>query len=109
MLEVVGGRRASVQLDGVVSASVLRYVRAARGVGGGVVVLRSLRLSFPADQVVEAAALVGAAGRVRAVAARFEHADAGWRCVAFRILFMIRSPAAAFAVRGLSQRRRGTP
>ena len=67
-------------------AAVLRYVRAARGVGGGALVLRSVRLCFPAEQVVEVAAVARAVDRVRAVAARFEHADGGWRCVVFRIL-----------------------
>ena len=86
MFEVIAGRRLSGQLDAVVSPSVLRYVRAARGAGGGALVLRSVRLCFPAEQVVEVAAVVRAVDRVRAVAARFEHADGGWRCVAFRIL-----------------------
>ena len=73
-------------MAGVVSPSVLRYVRAVRSVGGVVLVLRSVRLCFPAEQVVEVAAVVRAAGRVRAVAARFEHTDRGWRCVVLRIL-----------------------
>jgi len=70
----------------VVAPSVLRYVRAARGADRGALVLRSVRLCFPAEQVVEAAAVARAADRVRAVAARFEHTDDRWRCVAFRIL-----------------------
>ena len=86
MFEVIAGRRLSGQLDGVVASSVLRYVRAVRSVGGGALVVRSVRLCFPAEQVVEVAAVVRAADRVRAVAARFEHTDGGWRCVAFRIL-----------------------
>ena len=62
----------------------LRYVRAAaaaarRGaqVGAGV---------LPVEQVAEVAAVVTLAGRVRAVAARFEQHTGQWRCVAFRIL-----------------------
>jgi hypothetical protein len=86
VFEVIAGRRPVVQLDGLVSGSVSRYVRAARQARGGVTVLRSLQLCFPTDGVVEAAAVVRADGRVRAVAAQFEHDDGGWRCVAFRIL-----------------------
>jgi len=84
MFEVIGSRRPSGQLASMVSPSVLRYVRAARGAGG--LVLRSLRLCFPTGTAVEAAGVAGVSGRVRAVAARFEHVDGGWRCVAFRIL-----------------------
>jgi hypothetical protein len=86
VFEVIAGRRPAVQLDGLVSGSVSRYVRAAREARGAVVVLRSLRLSFLTDEALEAAAVVRAGGRVRAVAARFEDVDGGWRCVAFRIL-----------------------
>jgi hypothetical protein len=86
VFEVIAGRRPVVQLDAVVSGPVGRYVRAAREARGAVVVLRSLRLCFPADEVVEAAAVVRAGGRVHAVAARFENSSGGWRCVAFRIL-----------------------
>ncbi len=86
VFEVIAGRRPVVHLDAVVSGSVGRYVRTAREARGGVVVLRSLRLCVPADGVVEAAAVVRAGGRVRAVAARFEHADGGWRCVVFWIV-----------------------
>ena len=86
MFEVIAGRRLSGQLDAVVAPSVLRYVRAARGAGGAALVLRSVRLCFPAEQVVEVAAVARAVDRVRAVAARFEHGDSVWRCVAFRIL-----------------------
>jgi hypothetical protein len=86
MVEAIAGRRLSGQLNAVVAPSVLRYVRAVRSVGGGALVLRSVRLCFPVEQVVEVAAVVRAVDRVRAVAARFEHVDGGWRCVAFRIL-----------------------
>jgi hypothetical protein len=59
MVEVIAGRRLSGQLDAVVAPSVLCYVRAARSVGGGALVLRSVRLCFPAEQVVEVAAVSG--------------------------------------------------
>jgi hypothetical protein len=40
----------------------------------------------PTQQAVEAASVVEVELRVRAVAARFEHEQAGWCCTAFRIL-----------------------
>lgn len=86
MLEVIAGRRGSGQLGAVVSPSVLRYLRAARGMSKSVLVVGSVRLCFPAEQAVEVAAVARAVDRVRAVAARFEHGDGGWRCVALRIL-----------------------
>jgi hypothetical protein len=87
VLEVIDGRRPAAQLDGVVAPSVLRYLRAAC-VAGPVRVSRlgSLRVCRPTEQAAEAAAVVEVDQRVRAVAARFEHQQAGWRCVAFRIL-----------------------
>ena len=75
LFEVIGGRREVRQLDGVVSPSVLRYVRAAQA--GGAVGCGPA-LCCPADGVVEVATVVRSANRVRAVAARFEHAEGGW-------------------------------
>jgi hypothetical protein len=39
----------------------------------------------PTEQAVEAVAVAVIGRRVRAVAARFEHQQTGWRCVAVRI------------------------
>jgi len=88
VLEVIDGRRPAAQLDGVVAPSVLRYARAARLAGPPVRVsrLRSLRMCRPTAEALEAAAVVVIGQRVRAVAARFEHEQTGWRCVAVRIL-----------------------
>ena len=87
ILEVIDGRRPSGHLDSLATPSVLRYVRATRPMQprrGGV--LRSVRVCCPVEQVAEVAAVITFAGRIRAVAARFEQ-DAGQRrCVAFRIL-----------------------
>ena len=40
----------------------------------------------PDEQVAEFAAVVGYGNRTRALAARFEHDDDGWRCMGLRIL-----------------------
>jgi hypothetical protein len=51
MFEVIAGRL-SEQFDAVVAPSVVRAALGARRAGGGALVLRSVRLRFPADQVV---------------------------------------------------------
>lgn len=88
LLEVVDGRRRVEQVAAVASPSVCRYMRAARlgQAAPRVFRVRSLRLCRPAESVLEAAAVVAIAGRVRALAARLERTDGAWRCVAFRIL-----------------------
>ena len=63
MFEVMVGRRDVRQVEGVVTPSVQRYLKAARPAGATAVVLRSLRLCFPADDVVEVAAVVRSADR----------------------------------------------
>jgi hypothetical protein len=101
VLEVIDGRRPAAQLDGVVVASVLRYVRAARPARRPVRVSRllSLRVCRPVEHAVEAAAVVGVDQRVRAVAARFELEQAGWRCVPAAGAVQ-RAPATCSAARG---------
>jgi hypothetical protein len=87
LLEVIGGRRPAGQLAPLVEPSVLRYLRATRPTTpAGPLVLVSVRVCVPAEQVAELAAVIGYGHRTRALAARFEQGDDGWRCVAFRIL-----------------------
>ena len=84
LLEVIGGRRPAGQLAPLVEPSVLRYLHATRSTSP--VVLASVRVCVPAEQVAELAAVIGDGHRSRALGARFEHDDNGWRCVLFRIL-----------------------
>jgi Family of unknown function (DUF6459) len=88
LMEALDGRRGAAQLEAVAAPTVRRYVRAARLARGParVTQLRSLRLCCPYEDVVEAAAVVVIAGRIRAVAARMELQVDEWRCTAFRIL-----------------------
>ena len=89
LVEVYDGRRPVEQMRRVAAPAVLRYVRASRPVqaprrAGRVL---SYRVSRPAEDAVEASAVVALNGRVRAVAARFEScAPTGWLCTAVRIL-----------------------
>ncbi len=86
-VEALSGRRPVQQLmpwtDDAVYAQLSRCVRTRRLVGGPGV-LRSLRISEPADGVVEVCAVVGGAERSRAVAARLEDTDGRWRCTALQ-------------------------
>ena len=60
MLEVIGGLRPAAQLATVTVARVLRYLRATRATAQArPVVLRSMRVCVPAEQVAELAAVVG--------------------------------------------------
>ena len=87
MSEVIGGRRPAGQLSTLAAPSVLRYLRAARLTApAGPLVLVSVRVCVPAEQVAELAAVVGYGERARALAARFGQGDDGWQCVTFRIL-----------------------
>lgn len=88
VFEVIDGRRPAEQLTRVVTAPVLRYIRAARleRCPARVSRLLSLKMCRPTDGAVEAAAVAALETRIRAVAARFEHDPSGWRCVALRIL-----------------------
>ncbi|MBW0088702.1 hypothetical protein I4I73_06460 [Pseudonocardia sp. KRD-184] len=88
LVEVVDGRRPVEQLRRVAAPPVLRYVRAAcptrrpRRVGQ----VRSWRVSRPAENAVEASAVVALNGRVRAVAAGLELEAGEWLCTSVRIL-----------------------
>jgi hypothetical protein len=90
-VEVLDGRRPLAHLAPHLAPPALRYVRAARRTGAvhrEASRLTSLHLSRPVEEAVEVAAVCRLAGRVRALAARFEgHAGdpAGWRCVTVRL------------------------
>lgn len=88
LLEVLDGRRPADQLRTVAEPVVVRYARAARPTRPPQRVARvlSLRVSRPAEQAVEAAAVISLGGRIRAMASRFEQSPQGWRCAAVRIL-----------------------
>ena len=87
MLEVITGRRPGRQLATVTEAQVRRYLRAARPTAlARPLVLVSVRVCVPAEQVAELAAVLGYGQRTPAMAARFEQGGDGWRCVTFRIL-----------------------
>lgn len=87
-MEALSGRRPVQQLmpwtDDAVYAQLSRRVRSRR-TAGGPGVLRSLRISEPADGVVEVCAVVDGAERSRAVAARMEGTDGRWRCTALQL------------------------
>jgi hypothetical protein len=109
VLEVRAGRRPLAQLNGLVTARVLRYVAAEanrpaardRGPGRAVVVgagpaLRAVRVCRPTDHAAEVSAVWRDRGRYRALAARFERQPAGrpddpeagryaWRCTVLRL------------------------
>lgn len=88
-LEALAGRRPVQQLmpwtDDVVYAQVSRAVRH-RTASTTPGVLRSMRLSEPADGVAEVCAVVSGSDRSRAVAARLEGSDGRWRCTALRLI-----------------------
>jgi hypothetical protein len=98
VVEVLGGVRDLEQLGRWLSEGVYRHLlrrsiiaargRAARGqaparpfahVGG-------TRITFPADNVVEATVLLHGSARTRAVAIRLEGLDARWRATALAVL-----------------------
>jgi len=88
-LEALAGRRSVQQLmpwtDDVVYAQVSRAVRH-RIADTAPGVLRSVRVSEPADGVAEVCAVVSGADRTRAVAARLEGSDGKWRCTALQLV-----------------------
>jgi len=88
LLEVLDGRRSAEQLRAVAEPVVIRYARAARPTRRPQRVGRvlSLRVSRPAEQAVEAAAVISLGGRIQAMASRFEQSPQGWRCTTVRIL-----------------------
>ena len=89
VLEALAGRRSVQQLmpwtDDAVYAQLSRTVRR-RVSTEGPGVLRSLRVTEPADGVAEVCAVIAGPARTRAVAARLEGADGRWRCTALHLL-----------------------
>lgn len=86
LLEVRGGRRPATQLATWVTPALLRTIRARAQADGPRYRLRQVHACHPSDAVVEVCATADTAGRARAVAARFEHGPAGWRCIAFAVV-----------------------
>jgi hypothetical protein len=107
VLEVVAGRRPAVQLHGMVTRRVLRYVAAEAnrpathghvirrlpgraGTGSSASGLRALRICQPTDEAAEISAVWRQQGRYRALAARFElvypaEREPRWRCTVLRL------------------------
>lgn len=86
-LEVLDRRRPLAQLTTHFAAAPLRCWRVAveQRRPRSPAHLRGLRLCLPCPGVAEAAATCAIDGRVRAVAARFERSERGWRCTAIRL------------------------
>jgi hypothetical protein len=91
VIEAATGRRAAAQLGSHTSpgvqAGLLRDAgRISRlGTAARPATLHSMRLTEPADGVVEAAATVRVGPRYRAIAFRLEGLDGRWRCVRLQI------------------------
>jgi hypothetical protein len=87
-LEVLDRRRPSAHIAARVSPPVLRYLQLATGRRHArrPVRLRRMRLCLPRSGVAEVAVTCELDGRVRALAARFEHRRAGWCCTVLRLL-----------------------
>lgn len=92
VVEVLGGRRSPAQLTrwmthevhlvlGVRAAASARALRRT----GREPVVKSVRLSSPADGIVEASAVVIDTDRVRALAMRLEGLDGRWRVTALEV------------------------
>lgn len=88
-LEVLDGRRPLAHLGRHLDAPALRYWRAAVGAGSARPVtpsqVRRILLCQPCVGVAEVSAVCRIHGRTRALAARFEAADGGWRCTVLRL------------------------
>ncbi len=98
IVEVIDGRRSAGHLERAVSPAVLSYLTAAlraglrprrRTVDGGQAKIRSVHLQLPSDGIAEVSAVWQRAGRIAALAARFEQAEdavpLGWRCTYLRL------------------------
>jgi len=91
VIEAATGRRAAGQLGSHTSAGVQAGLvrdagRISRlGTAARPATLHSMRLTEPADGVVEAAATVRVGARYRAIAFRLEGLDGRWRCVRLQI------------------------
>jgi len=88
-LEALDGRRPLGQLAPHFAPSALRYLRAARRPPCGEPArLTSVHVGRPGPDAAEVAAVFRLAGRVRALAARFERppdCPRAWQCVAIRL------------------------
>lgn len=89
-LEVLAARRSARQLQQWTSPAVFSDLakvgqRAASRAPAAAPVVRSVRVSEPADGVAEVCAVVRRGSRYHAVAARFEGVDGRWRCVQLQI------------------------
>jgi hypothetical protein len=86
-LEVLDGRRSAVQLAAHFAPTALRYWRAATGQRTPRAPARHgpLRLCLPRPGAAEVAVTCHVDGRVRALAARFEHLDGRWCCTTVRL------------------------
>lgn len=93
-LEGLAGRRPVAQLQAMVTPGVLAGISrvAARAAAAGsqpVIVVRSVRVSEPADRVAEVSAVISRREpegvRYRAVAARLEAHRGQWRCVTLQV------------------------
>ncbi len=89
-LEALAGRRPVQQLmpwtNDAVYAQISRAVRLRRSRDGSTGVLRSLRVTEPADGVAEVCAVITGGERTRAVAVRLEGSDRRWRCTALDLI-----------------------
>ena len=91
VIEAATGRRTAGQLGshtspGVQAGLVRDAGRISRlGTAARPATLHSMRLTEPADGVVEAAAIVRVGARYRAIAFRLEGLDGRWRCVRLQI------------------------
>lgn len=91
VLEILVGRRPPAQLRAWTNPAVFSGLTKAVGhrkwasVAGARPGIRSLRVSEPADGIVEVCVVLSRNGRCAALAARLEGVDGRWRCVALQI------------------------
>jgi hypothetical protein len=90
--EVLAGARSPSQLSGLVSLDVLRLLErrygrfnAAPGAAPTRPIVRSVHVSEPQHNRVEACAVIAVGHRVRAIALRLDAVNGRWRCTALRI------------------------
>lgn len=89
ILEAFDGDRSTRQLESVLDAAALRYLKAAATARrpGRMTRLKSVRVYQPTPDAAEVAAVIHIAGQPRALAARFDRQDTDkWKCTALRVL-----------------------
>lgn len=89
ILEAFDGSRSTRQLESVLAAPALRYLKAVAPARrpGRATRLKSVRVYQPTSDSAEVAAVVFIAGRPRALVARFDRNDTDqWQCAALRML-----------------------